>query len=93
MERNEFDQTREIPPARTDSGSAKFWILGGVLAIALGANVALFVRSNNLSQELAAVRDANAAQFSKMDAAAAASAHGENREQIEPAGPVHRLRP
>ena len=56
MEPNEFDQTREVAPARTESGSAKFWILGGVLAIALGANAYLFVRSNNLTQELAAVR-------------------------------------
>lgn len=82
MEPNEFDQTREVPPVRTDSGSAKFWILGGMLAIALGVNGYLYVRSNNLSQELAAVRDANAAQFSKMDAAAAAMA-SDNREQIE----------
>jgi hypothetical protein len=82
MEPNEFDQTREVPPARTESGSVKFWILGGVLAIALGANVYLMKRSNDLSQELAAVRDANAAQFSKMDAAAAAAAN-ENREQID----------
>jgi chromosome segregation ATPase len=82
MEPNEFDQTREVPPARTDSGSAKFWILGGVLAIALAVNGYLYVRSNNLSQELAAVRDANAAQFSKMDAAAAAAA-SENRDQID----------
>ena len=82
MERNEFDQTREVEPVRTGSGSAKFWILGGVLAIALGANAYLMVRSNNLTQELAAVRDANAAQFSKMDAAAAAAA-ADNREQID----------
>jgi hypothetical protein len=82
MEPNEFDQTREVAPARTNSGSAKFWILGGVLAIALGANAYLMVRSNNLTQELAAVRDANAAQFSKMDAASAAAA-ADNREQID----------
>jgi hypothetical protein len=82
MEPNEFDQTREVEPARTGSGAVMFWILGGVLAIALGANAYLYVRSNNLIQELAAVRDANAAQFSKMDAAAAAAAN-DNKEQIE----------
>jgi hypothetical protein len=82
MENNEFEQTREVPPARSDSGSAKFWILGGVLAFALGANAYLIVRSNNLTQEIAAIRDADAAQFSKMDAAASAMAN-DNREQID----------
>ncbi len=82
MDTNENDITREVPPARTDSGSGKFWILGGALVVALGANAYLFVRSNNLTQELAAVRDSNAAQFTKLDAAAAAAAD-ENRERIE----------
>ncbi len=82
MENYENDITREVPPARTESGSGKFWILGGALVVALGANAYLFVRSNNLTQELAAVRDASAAQFTKLDAAAAAAAD-ENRERIE----------
>lgn len=82
METNENDVTREIPPARTESGSGKFWVLGGALVLALGANGYLLVRSNNLSQDLSAVRDANAAQFSKMDAAAVAAAD-ENRQRIE----------
>ena len=82
METNEENVTMEVPPARTESGSGKFWVLGGALVLALGANGYLLVRSNNLSQDLAAVRDANAVQFSKMDAATAAAAE-ENRERIE----------
>jgi DNA repair exonuclease SbcCD ATPase subunit len=82
METNENDITREVPPARREPGSGKFWILGGALVVALGANAYLFQRSNNLTQELAAVRDASAAQFSKLDAASAAVAE-ENRERIE----------
>jgi len=81
METNENDVTREIP-AHKEPGSGKFWILGGALVLALGANAYLLVRSNNLSQDLAAVRDANAAEFSKMDAAAQTLAD-ENRERID----------
>jgi chromosome segregation ATPase len=81
METNENEVTREIP-AHNEGGSGKFWILGGALVLAIGATAYLWVRSNNLSQELAAVRDANAAEFSKMDAASQALAD-ENRERID----------
>jgi uncharacterized protein with PIN domain len=84
METNEntHETTVETHSEHREAGSGKFWVLGGALALALGANAYLIVRSNNLSQDLAAVRDASAAQFSKMDAAAAAAAD-ENREMIE----------
>jgi archaellum component FlaC len=79
---NTNENTVETHPENKESGFGKFWVLGGALVLALGANAYLIVRSNNLSQDLAAVRDASAAQFSKMDAAAAAAAD-ENRERIE----------
>ena len=82
METNDNDITREYPPAQTESGSGKFWILGGALVLALGANAYLYVRSNTLSQDLAAARDASAAQYTKLDAAAAAAAD-ESRDRID----------
>lgn len=84
METNEntHENVLETHPEHKGTGSGKFWILGGALVLALGANAYLIVRSNNLSQDLAAVRDANAAQFSKMDVAASAAAD-ENRQKIE----------
>jgi len=82
MEDNHNEITREFPPAETEKGSGKFWILGGALVLALGANAYLFVRSNTLAQDLTAARDASAAQFTKLDAAAAAAAD-ESRERID----------
>jgi len=82
METNDNDITREYPPAQTESGSGKFWILGGALVLALGANAYLYVRSNTLAQDLAAARDASAAQYTKLDAAAAAAAD-ESRDRID----------
>ena len=83
MDTNDNDITREIPPARENTGSGKFWVLGGALVLALGAErLPSGSLPNNLSQDLVAQRDANASQFSKMDAAAQAAAE-ENRDRID----------
>jgi chromosome segregation ATPase len=64
------------------SGSGKFWIVGGALALALGANAYLMVRSNHLNEEIAAVKDTSAVQFSKLDQASQ-TASEENRQLLD----------
>jgi septal ring factor EnvC (AmiA/AmiB activator) len=74
MDTNETNNNYYVEPEPEHrSGSGKFWLIGGALALALGANGYLIVRSNHLSDELAAIRDGNTAQFAKMNQSAAAS--------------------
>jgi chromosome segregation ATPase len=56
--------------------------MGGALALALGANGYLMVRSNHLNDEIASLRDANTAQFSKLNQTAA-SVEEEYRDRLE----------
>ncbi len=73
METNETNNNYYVEPEPKKSGSGKYWLIGGALALALGANAYLVVRSNHLSDELASVRDGDSATFAKMNQAAAAS--------------------
>jgi hypothetical protein len=72
MDTNETNNEYYVEP-EPKAGSGKFWLIGGALALALGANAYLIVRSNNLSEELAAMRAGNTAQFAKVNQAAATS--------------------
>jgi chromosome segregation ATPase len=67
-------EDRHVVHETRSGGTGIFWILGGVLALALLGNAYLLQRSNNLAQEVSDIRDAHTAQLTKFNESTAAAA-------------------
>ena len=60
-------------PVEGSSNNGKFLILGGALAVALVGNGYLLIRSNNMAQEVNAIREAHNTQMAKYNESIAAA--------------------
>ncbi len=61
-----MDNQETVHTEQQSRGTGKYFLLGGALGLALAGNAYLLVRSNNISDQIAAMRDAHADQIQKM---------------------------